>query len=79
MTQFTEGEEVEVSRVKRDENGLRCGLEWRKAKIMHEAKSEPGKWKVIFPGGDGAVFNAEHIRATKPYEQMGLCPKASFD
>ena len=56
MTQFYEGQEVEVGWT---EIGPR---EWRRGMIMEPA-SEPGKYKVMFRNGDGAIVDEDHIRA----------------
>jgi len=57
MTQFHEGQEVEVL--------FQATNWWRKAKIICQDRA-PGYrgWHVQFPDGTHGVFYAEHIRAT---------------
>jgi hypothetical protein len=59
MTQFRLGQKVEVR--PRDE------ITWCRAKIITVPTDHPavrGLYEVEFPGGDRAVYNAAHIRAT---------------
>ena len=61
MTQFHEGQEVEVRGVYRDPY-------WRSGKIVsHEAylhgAHEPDRYFIEFPDGTRAVLDAHHIRA----------------
>jgi hypothetical protein len=63
MTQFHEGQEVEVALGKRRWDD---GKYWRKAKIVCPAfpadKHGPEMFDVEFPDGTVAVFDADHIR-----------------
>jgi hypothetical protein len=67
MTQFHEGQEVEVRfrAGPRDDLG---GFEitWRKAKIVSFDKHGGGYVQVQFPDGSRAVFDAAHVRAIPP-------------
>jgi len=68
MTQFHEGQEVEVATLvagyalKQDEAGR-----WRKAKIVarlvNDRTTNLQRYEVQFPNGSRAIFDAEHIRA----------------
>ena len=62
MTQFHEGQEVEVTK---GFDGNPLG--WRKAKIVQiiwldVIKHREHKFEVEFPDGTGAVFDTAHIR-----------------
>ena len=61
MTTFHEGQEVEVAADFRRNDG-KAPCNWRKAKIA--APPWPAKWRyrVQFPDGTRAVFDADHIR-----------------
>jgi hypothetical protein len=67
MTQFHEGQEVEVRTAQREASpaapygGIR---NWCSAKIVHKTPS--GLYHVQFPDNSRAVFDAEHIRARPP-------------
>lgn len=70
MTQFHEGQEVEVSA--EFNGGMPNGFTtWRKAKIVQIIPDGTEHWdsrdghEVQFPDGHRAVFNADHIRATE--------------
>jgi hypothetical protein len=39
---------------------------WREAKIIGRSKMEPGKWKVMFENGDGAIVRPEDITLLTP-------------
>jgi hypothetical protein len=66
MTQYHEGQEVEVATVERSNFGAR-----RKAKVvnpdwhLHLALPNSGAIEVEFPDGKRAVFNADHIRSAR--------------
>jgi hypothetical protein len=69
MTQFVEGQEVEVKAYKwsplYQNSGRDVLTTWRKAKIMTISPPglEPVSASVIFPDGSRGVFEAAHIRA----------------
>lgn len=75
MTQFHEGQEVEVQiEVALGDAydapmSTATEMRWRKAKIVEWAGADqaiynpPERWIVQFPDGSRAVFDAEHIRA----------------
>ncbi len=66
MTQFHEGQEVEV-RVSEDGQIYR---EWRKAKIAYPVKGNfAHSYFVQFPDGTRVVFDTEHIRAISPLDE----------
>ena len=48
MTKYHEGQEVVVAKEKRRSDGKIFQRNWCTAKIVREAKSEPGKWLVAF-------------------------------
>jgi hypothetical protein len=60
MTQFHEGQEVEV-------NGEDVDMpRWEKAKIVRGPALTAGEfYEVQFPDGTRAVFDAEHIKAVR--------------
>ena len=61
MTQFREGQEVEVVRLK-GQVALRASEDWRKAKIR-EPRPNGTDWVVTFLDGTMAIFDATDIRA----------------
>jgi hypothetical protein len=76
MTQFHEGQEVEVAQdfLRNDGIAPHC---WRRAKILTVSRPNepPQTASVIFPDGISAVFNAEHIRVViseKDYDPEGF-------
>lgn len=64
MSQFHEGQEAEVFVEIPPAFRGDWRAKWRKARVVREAKSEPGKWVVEFVNGDRGVFDTDHIRAT---------------
>jgi hypothetical protein len=66
MTQFHEGQEVEVLRSGWSDGKLKThGRQWHKAKIMHEDEfymPYKNRYVVAFPDGTRAVFDTDHIR-----------------
>jgi len=71
MTQFHEGQEVEVATVLDADkivDGDRVFGEWRKAKIVGitridpQANDEPVEYDAEFPDGTRRIFHANHIR-----------------
>jgi hypothetical protein len=65
MTQFHEGQEVEVAT--HSPELMKTG--WRKAKIVYKTKlmhEDRAGYAVQFPDGTRGVFSAEHIRAVEP-------------
>jgi hypothetical protein len=69
MTQFHEGQEVEV--LCDDEQG-RSMMFWRKAKIVPSALPDGVHHCVQFPDGTRAVFDAMHIRAAEHRDTFDL-------
>lgn len=79
MTQFHEGQEVEVAR---DVGGMFPYKNWRKAKLIRMAPDGGAifnpVYEVQFPEPNGkydvdgtrAVFDAEHIRAIEDYPDI---------
>jgi hypothetical protein len=63
-TAFHEGQEVEVRMPFTGKLHPTVGSVevWRKAKIVAWPRREADRWKVQFPDGARAVFDAEHIR-----------------
>lgn len=61
LTQFHEGQEVEVRRVTEKNDVI-----WRKAKIVTRGFGDdiitPRTFEVVFADGSRAVFDADHIR-----------------
>jgi len=72
MTQFHEGQEVEV----KWRDGIRYG--WKKAKIVWQATScapgNPKCYEVEFPDGASATFDADHLRARLPLTEGDYDP-----
>ena len=81
MTQFHEGQEVEVAKAWKNCPSTHCERSqecrsphecngWRKAKIIRMAPDGGAifnpVYEVQFPDGRRAVFDAEHIRAVSP-------------
>lgn len=72
MTQFRDGQEVEVEGIwfKRGETSRE--IAWRKAKIVPTRQGSPAQppdfYGVQFPDGTRAVFDAEHIRPIGDFE-----------
>jgi hypothetical protein len=60
MTQFHEGQEVEVWIT------TSFLLGWHKAKIIAWPHREADRWRVQFPDGRCVVFNTENIREVVP-------------
>lgn len=82
MTQFHEGQEVEVVQPTNHPVEGWPGYYWRKAKIVRDrAKSgrAPEGYEVVqFPDGARAVFDAKHIRViTKFVEIPGTCMQST--
>ena len=67
MTQFHEGQDVEVAIsvpviCNQNDPPVYHELEWRKAKVI-VVPGDRNQFLVRFPDGSRAVFDAEHIRA----------------
>ena len=63
MTQFHEGQEVEVVRIRGYPRPFRV---WDRAKVvtcLDQTAAEPNLYVLQFPDGTRSVFDAEHIRA----------------
>ena len=68
MTQFHEGQEVEVWEVAASAREMVNHYTWRKAKIVGitridpQANDEPVEYDAEFPDGTRRIFHANHIR-----------------
>jgi len=74
MTQFHEGQEVEVWKQPREDYQQPC---WRKAKIAWQTTScapgNPKCYEVEFPNSTRAVFDADRIRAVETAQSGDQC------
>jgi hypothetical protein len=77
MTQFHEGQDVEVLRMTSvGRNGKTFA--WRTAKIIRLVKpSDPPAYRVQFPDGSRGAFEEEQIRALDPIDAMERLPVAA--
>jgi hypothetical protein len=70
MTQFHEGQEVEVMRDGWSDGSLKThGRQWCKATIVSFNGSDiwaPDEWHVEFPDGTRAVFDTDQIKEIAP-------------
>jgi hypothetical protein len=77
MTQFHEGQEVEVWGDIYPKSGGRL-TDWRKAKILNDdciaRKDGVHCYTVQFPNGTRAVFDTEHIRTDTPRGANAIHP-----
>jgi len=86
MTQFHEGQEVEVGVLVPPGAHHAFFVEWRKATITHLAAASctggyhdmPARYAVQFPDGTRAVFDTERIKAIKSDEEKTEARKAVF-
>jgi len=75
--QYHEGQEVEVRTAPLPQFGHGYDSDWRKAKIVawEPGYGSPIAHQVQFPDGSRAVFDAEHIRAALPPDEMAYDPE----
>jgi hypothetical protein len=77
MIQFHEGQEVEVEIC--DVSASPNGGTWAHAKIVFNTSpsgtfDQGRRYCVQFPDNSRAVFDAEHIRTTSPFNDEGMGP-----
>jgi hypothetical protein len=75
MTQFIEGQDIEVARAPQGARPTKCRV-WEKAEIVERRISReysPGAWYCVqFHDGTRGVFAAAHIRAETRFSRPGF-------